>query len=129
MGTPRLGLCGSSTEQILQTVHSPAGLSLLRHIVCALAFHSAVEEEEWGGGRRLLSEPLSKQCGEKKGACHLYSVPRRTCLFFFFLSLFELQAVELSREFDVRKAELIALSQRGGPPITRTLPAMLYGDY
>lgn len=82
-----------------------------------------------GGGRRLLSEPLSKQCGEKKGACHLYSVPRRTCLFFFFLSLFELQAVELSREFDVRKAELIALSQRGGPPITRTLPAMLYGDY
>lgn len=38
-------LCGSSsTEQILQTVHSQPALSLLRHIVCALAFHSG-----WGG--------------------------------------------------------------------------------
>lgn len=81
-----------------------------------------IQPREEGG---LLSEPLSKQWGEKR-SCHLYSVPRRTCLFLLFL--FELQAVGLSREFDVREAELIALSQRGGTH-HQTLPEMFYWDY
>ena len=58
----------------------------------------------------------------EKGACHLYSVPRRTCLFFYFF-LFQLQAVEL--RVWCQKAELIALSQRGGPPITKRSPKCL----
>lgn len=81
MGTPRLCLCGcSSTEQILQTVHSPPALSLLRHIVCALAFHSGWR---WGRGGGGIALRATEQTVEK-GACHLYSVPRRTCLFLFF---------------------------------------------
>lgn len=46
MGTPRLCFCGcSSTEQILQTVHSPPSLSLRPHIVWALAFLSGRGED------------------------------------------------------------------------------------
>lgn len=93
MGTPQLCLCGcSSTEQILQTVHSPPAFSLLQHIVYALTFHSWCRR----GG---IAARATEQTVEK-GGCHLYPVPRRTCLFIF---LFELQAVELSPEFDVRK--------------------------
>lgn len=44
--------------------------------------------------------PRATEQTVEKGGCHLYPVPRRTCLFIF---LFELQAVELSPEFDVRK--------------------------
>ena len=65
-------------------------------------------------GGRLLSEPLCKQC--RKGACHLYSVPRRTCLFYFFIWAPSCRA---EPRVWCQKAELIALSQRGGPPITK----------
>lgn len=93
MGTPQLCLCGcSSTEQILQTVHSLPAFSLLQHIVYALTFLSRCRR----GG---IAARATEQTVEK-GGCHLYPVPRRTCLFIF---LFELQAVELSPEFDVRK--------------------------
>lgn len=66
--------------------------SLLQHIVYGLTFLSWCRR----GG---IAARATEQTVEK-GGCHLYPVPRRTCLFIF---LFELQAVELSPEFDVRK--------------------------
>lgn len=111
-------LCGSSsTEQILQTVHSPPALSLLRHIVCALAFHSG-----WG---EKIALRATEQTVEK-GACHLYSVPRRTCLLLFFIWAPSCRA---EPRVWCQKAELIALSQRGGPPITNRSPKCFIGDY
>lgn len=50
------------------------------------------------GGRRLLSEPLSKQWRKEPAIFTLF--PGELAFYYF---LFELQAVELSRQFDVRK--------------------------
>lgn len=50
------------------------------------------------GGWGVLSEPLSKQWRMKPAIFTLF--PGELA---FFIFLFELQAVELSREFDVRK--------------------------
>lgn len=53
-----------------------------------------IQGQERGDRRRATEQTV------EKGGCHLYPVPRRTGLLIF---LFELQAVELSPEFDVRK--------------------------
>lgn len=107
MGTPRLLLCGgSSTEQILQTVHSPPALSLLQHIVCARAFHSG-----WGED---CSQSHWANTGERSLPSLLCSQENLPFLFFYWSS-------KLSSWAGVwcQKAELIALKQRGGPPITK----------
>ena len=63
----------------------------------------------------------------EKGACHLYSVPRRTCFFIFFF----IWAPSCQAEPRVWcwKSELIALSQRCGPPISKRWPKCFIGDY
>lgn len=73
-------------------------------------------------GGRLLSEPLSKQWRKEPAIFTLF--PGELA---FFIFLFQLQAVEL--RVWCQKAELIALSQRGGPPITKRSPKCFTGDY
>lgn len=116
MGTPRLCLCGcSSTEQILQTVHSPPALSLLQHIVCALAFHSG-----WGGEKIALR--ATEQTVEK-GACHLYPVPRRTCLFLFFYLSSKLSSWAESL---MSESWINCFKPKGPATHHQTLPEMFY---
>jgi len=79
MGMPRLCLCGvSSTEQILQTAHSLSALSLLRHIVCALAFLSG-----WGED---CSQSHWSNSGERSLPSLLCSQENLLFYFFFYLS-------------------------------------------
>lgn len=116
MGTPRLCLCDcSSTEQILQTVHSPPAFSLLQHIVHALTFLSWCRrggdrcESHWAnsGERRLPSLP-----------CSLENPP-----FYFFIWA---PSCRTEPRVWCQKAELIALSQRGLATHHQTGPEMFY---
>lgn len=84
MGTPWLCLCGrSSTEQILQTVHSPAGpFSPPPHCLCPrISFRM-----EDGGGRGGCSQSHWANSGERILPSLLCSQENFAFLNFFYLS-------------------------------------------
>lgn len=80
--------------------------------------------QTWGGGEKIALRATEQTV--EKGACHLYPVPRRTCLFYFFIWAPSCRA---EPRVWCQKAELIALSQRGRPPITKRSPKCFTGDY
>lgn len=114
MGTPRLCLCGgSSTEQILQTVHSPPALSLLRHIVCALAFHSG-----WGED---CSQSHWANSGERSLPSLLCSQENLPLFLFFFISAPSCRAESLMSESWIN-----CFKPEGRATHHQTLPEMFY---
>lgn len=117
MGTPRLCLCGcSSTEQILQTVHSPPALSLLRHIVCALAFHS-----DLGGGGEDCSQSHWANSGERSLPSLPCSQENLPFLFFYLSSKLSSWAESLMSESWIN-----CFKPKGPATHHQTLPEMFY---
>lgn len=114
MGTLWLCLCGgSSTKQILQTVHSPPALSLLRHIVCALAFHSG-----WGED---CSQSHWANSGEKSLPSLLCSQENLAFLFFYLSSKLSRWARSLMSESWIN-----CFKPKGRATHHQTLPEMFY---
>lgn len=117
MGTLRLCLCGgSSTKQILQTVHSPPAF-LSRSTLFVPSHFIQTEggdcsQSHWAnsGGRSIPSLLCSQE-----------NPP-----FYFFIWAPSCQA---EPRVWCQKAELIALSQRGKPPIAKPGLKCFTGDY